>query len=435
MRRLTRTLGLVVAVASATVACASIVGFPDLPKELDGGGEGGDAVSHDSGKDGRTGDAARPDATSNHDTGTEASMPPLDGGRPDAEAGGFACDAGLTACSGSCVNLATDSANCGACGLSCANCSSGECLVTLASAQLMPTEIAVDSTFVYWVVDIASQPAEARAIYRIPLAGGTPVSLASGTYISALVAREGTLYVGGGILSNSNGLNGYAVAVPNDGGLPVTIDPQGRNKFVAGLAVNAKRVYWVDGYGGRLMSAPLDGGGVDGAAVTTLTTFPDGGAAGGSGQALVLQSSQIYVVLNRLNGSAAVTVPLDGGTPVVVQNIIGPRAIAASDAGICWTNADDGGPMGTVMCAPPSLTPVATCATQQSVPVSPVIDGPNVYWGNQNDGTIVRASRSGGPATTLATGQGAISYLVVGSTSVYWTNGAPDGGVMKLTPK
>src|SRR5512142_1283555 len=41
--------------------------------------------------------------------------------------------AGETVCNGTCVDLQTDNANCGGCGLTCSACNAGECLVTLAT--------------------------------------------------------------------------------------------------------------------------------------------------------------------------------------------------------------------------------------------------------------------------------------------------------------
>jgi hypothetical protein len=55
------------------------------------------------------------------------------------------CEAGLTACGGTCSNLQTDGDNCGGCGLPCpTGCSAGRCVVTLASGP-HASAIAVDA--------------------------------------------------------------------------------------------------------------------------------------------------------------------------------------------------------------------------------------------------------------------------------------------------
>jgi hypothetical protein len=66
------------------------------------------------------------------------------------------------------------------------------------------------------------------------------------------------------------------------------------------------------------------------------------------------------------------------------------------------------------------------------------LDGDTLYWAN-TDGRIMKVSVAGGPPTLLATGQVDPLNVTVDATAVYWTNrggvGAPEGAVLRLTPK
>ena len=66
------------------------------------------------------------------------------------------------------------------------------------------------------------------------------------------------------------------------------------------------------------------------------------------------------------------------------------------------------------------------------------LDGDTLYWAN-TDGRIMKVSVAGGPPTVLADGQIDPLNVTVDATAVYWTNrggvGAPEGAVLRLTPK
>jgi hypothetical protein len=57
---------------------------------------------------------------------------------------------------------------------------------TLASGQMMPLDLAVDATSVYWTDSTGG------TVMKVPLAGGTPTTLASGQSSPDYIAVDGT---------------------------------------------------------------------------------------------------------------------------------------------------------------------------------------------------------------------------------------------------
>ena len=164
-----------------------------------------------------TQDGGPPDGSTKMDSSHDAphDRSPGDGG---SDSGG--CTGGKSSCGGKCVDLQTDNANCGGCGLTCAACAKGECTTTIAMSAESPWGIAVDAKNVYWT----SQG-------QCPSDGGVPT--------------------------------GSVASAPITGGAPVTLaTAQG---FPTAIAVNAKNLYWVNksdcsGNGGAVVRSDLDGG-------------------------------------------------------------------------------------------------------------------------------------------------------------------------------
>ena len=73
-------------------------------------------------------------------------------------------------------------------------------------------------------------------------------------------------------------------------------------------------------------------------------------------------------------------------------------------------------------------------ASGLNFPQEMAIDQSNVYWGNQQAGTLTKVPLAGGATTTLASGIANIEGIAVDSTSVYWAD-ANSGVIVRLTPK
>ena len=88
----------------------------------------GDASTGGQPRDAASGGPAAHDATPDARAVVDAAPPRVDGGVDAAPP--FACDGGLTLCNASCVDLASDDRNCGACGAKCKakeNCVNSAC--------------------------------------------------------------------------------------------------------------------------------------------------------------------------------------------------------------------------------------------------------------------------------------------------------------------
>jgi len=349
------------------------------------------------------------------------------------------CPIGEVLCGQSCVNVQTDSNNCGACTVECdprvRSCQSGACtcldgtsactLTQLAGNLDQPQNIVVDHAYVYF-------PAS-DSVYKVPIDGGTPVVIASGQGTPESVAVDGT-----GVYWVDTGTTGTIMAAPLDGGAPFALASGQSNP--SGTVVTGGNVYWVTESGGTdaIMTVPTAGG--------TPTPFANVQATN-----IAVDANNVYacVVLPQptdgalvMESSQIVRMPLDGGAATVLasQTIASPIAVDAVN--VYWLG---GAPLelGVIAVAIDGGAPVTLAAGIQAHSI--VSDGTNLYYSlfTSTPSDVMRMPVTGGTPVVVAALQNNPASVAVDGTSVYWMNvggamGFADtvlGSIMKVTPK
>jgi hypothetical protein len=324
------------------------------------------------------------------------------------------------------------------------------CLVVLASGRNDLVGFALDGASVFWT----ERSSVGYSVMRAPVRGG-----AARTVVTS--ARRAVALGGGRVFLNSgNGL--VATAVADVSG---TAPFQGFGRNIAAAAANAY-VGTCDGTFGSVLVLPTSG-----AAPTTL-------AAVGCMNDLALEGATLYGasiggVRSGVFVAAGVWAWPAGGAPGVP--LVGGATRGAVDA-----EASDGGADGAADdaadSAPPyaPYAPVGVVADATNVywtehghgiaippdgalmkrplgggapevlvaglhgPGDLALDGDTLYWAN-TDGRIMKVNVAGGAPTVIATGQVDPLNVTLDATAVYWTNrggdGAPEGAVLRLTPK
>ena len=141
--------------------------------------------------------------------------------------------------------------------------------VALASGLDFPGSIAVDATSVYWVNGgTTGKPYGYTTLMKIPIAGGTPTTLASAGLIasgSSIAGDSASVYWTIAVYAASSGTTactvGTVTKVPIAGGTPTTL-AAGQNGPGA-IAVDATAAYWLNqgvSDDGSLVRIPIAGG-------------------------------------------------------------------------------------------------------------------------------------------------------------------------------
>lgn len=277
------------------------------------------------------------------------------------------------------MDTTTDPNHCGACGHTCGggSCEASTCLpVVLASGQLEPTSIAVDSDGVYWT------------------------SWAVGSVTTA----------------------------PKTGGMPLVLATDDAERPAAAIVTDSVNAYWISsaeipdkpdpGHGGKIMVVPKKGG--------TATLLADD--ADGIYGVVALAGDDVYYTHNDYSPSSPKTwvarVPKSGGTPVAIKQQSGSTSALAVDAThvywATWQN-DSGGITGRIHRKPLAGGGIQTLVTSDAQATSLAVDDSNLYW---IDGlsAVMTMPKNGGAPVEISSGK--VARLVIDDTSVYWVDRA-----------
>jgi hypothetical protein len=328
------------------------------------------------------------------------------------------CPASEAFCGATCVDLQTSTNNCGACNNVCTGtCTSGHCLVTLASGQ-GAVAIAVDATSVYW----ANQGPNNNSVMKMGLDGGSPTLLASPTGALWAIAVDATsvYFASGSASSNAVAIMSVPLDGIVDGGSPMTL---ASGQSAQAMTVDANSVYWPNPVSGTVVKDALDGGNP-----TTLASNQ------GAPQDVAVDATSIYWtnVFGSESVMSAPITPVDGGIPLLLASgQSAPHGIAVDSTSAYWTTES-----GNVMKVPLGGGGSGTMlASGQNQPLAVVVDATNVYWVNQGDngsnGSVMKVPVVGGGSTVLFPGGGPLA-IAQDATSIYWVDGAA-GTVMKMS--
>ncbi|MGO9839230.1 MAG: hypothetical protein ACLP1X_34040 [Polyangiaceae bacterium] len=174
---------------------------------------------------------------------------------------------------------------------------------------------------------------------------------------------------------------------------------------------------------GGCPATPCSGACVQGRCLVTL-------AQASSPAALVVDLKSAYFTSCAANGGAALSVPLGGGSPVTLASGPGCAVGLAVDTASLYVAGLDGDSIMKVPVAGGALTSVAP---SPDAPIGVAVDATNVYWTTAG-GSVMKAPIGGGTPMVLASGQKSCTRPVVDSAtaSVYW--GDPDDGTIMRVP-
>jgi predicted small secreted protein len=286
---------------------------------------------------------------------------------PEAEAG--SCPASAAMCATVCVDLQNDPNNCGACGKRCCG---GPCQHGACPSAGQPIVLA----------DMQNRP-------------------------SSVAVDDTNIYWAN---SGTNG-DGAILKMPRTGGAPTPLVTA--QDLPASLTIEGGQIFWINVGGPTIMAVPANGGAAR----------------------VVVAGAQRASRLRSFDGSlyfdgpgTIVTVPEDGGTPVVMGSYPGGTTDLAVDSEYVFV-AEYGTPgMFGTLGSISRLARVGGGGSRLAGAAFPTLiasDSSNVYWvengtTNRDNNYIEQMPRAGGASLTLASGQSSPSALATADGYVYW---------------
>jgi hypothetical protein len=314
-------------------------------------------------------------------------------------------------------------------------------------------DVVVDGSFVYWVNSVTAT--RTWLIQKVPLGGGTPVTLATvNREVAALVADATRLfweeesldpYEAGcncGSSVKSVPKSGGSVTVLVDGSLNGTLPPLPPGHIPAswlatgGLALTATDVLFArTGNEYEIMAIPLAGG-----ALRTLVSVPTPGQLSTSAlRGLAVSGTTVYFIDNLSH--ALNSVPLAGGALTTLATNLGPLSDGNSSvmvladgnaywselgtmSGCCYT-----GGTGAIRRVPLGGGAVATVLGGLDLPGSVSLEGTNLAW--TEAWRVGKAAMTGGGVATIASGIASnLARIAADANSLY----VLDGDYVKKLP-
>lgn len=406
--RLAAGLGAVVA---SSMACTSLLGGFDFDGKGTGGAGGTNPTvssasassSSSSGSSTTTGGSSSMSASSSSTSSSSSAT-------SSSSSSGSPCTGGEVECNGTCVDTQTDDSNCGGCGLTCTNCTAGECIVVLASNVPKATGIVLNGIKAY-----VTSSSQSGAIYSTSLSGGSAsvTNLTQGypqSYPYGVAVDSTYVYW-------TNG-DGSVMRMPLGGAVKPTQVASGQaNPWM--MAIDATNLYWTNnGTPGTVMKMNLSS-----LVVSTLVggLMDPTGIAVDSTYAYVADTGDDYVIKVQLsNGTIASQL-------TNFQN--NPFALAIDSKNVYFTNQANSGDAHQV--AQNASNSAGISLGSSNIPSGIATDGTNVYYAGD---ALYKCPVGVSNGCKVLAMESAVSFVAVDATSVYWTN-ATAGTVKRITPK
>lgn len=266
-----------------------------------------------------------------------------------------------------------------------------------------PYLITADSTHVYWT-DFA-----AGSLHRFPIAGGSVEALTppeAGTEIYGLAVAGDFVYL-------CDSASGELRRVASTGG---SIEVLATSPCFD-IAVDATHLYWSSKEPNEPTIRRL---------ALTSGTLEDIGAPGVSYN-IELAGSTLYWTVYSLGEIHSI--PTIGGTSSRLATVAasGPWGLTADTTSVYWANHQASA--GSIARVPINGGPAEILASDQAGAHQVVVEGQDVYWTSEYDGTIMHQGQGVAPVA-IATGQGEPLGLALTAEALFWTN--ETGNVMRL---
>jgi hypothetical protein len=277
----------------------------------------------------------------------------------------------------------------------------------LASGLDLPSQIALDDDFVYWLNQGASRP---PSVMRVAKAGGEPRPLATEPrFPVSLAVDDHAVYW---TASGSNAGEGAVMRVDKTGGTPVAL-ATGLN-WPGGLAQDGDSLYWRDEFVGVKRVAKQGGPVSMVAAGLTL------------GPAVAVDQDRVYF---QDEAGTLLAVPKTGGAVVVIAAVPRIRILfLVVDRGVAYWHLDGIAPLMQVSTAggtPNVLFPsddelTSFALTDDALYVAQM--GEPLALGPPGPRSIHRVTRDGAGNTQVTPPRAGNWGLAVDARRVYWTN-------------
>lgn len=420
---------LVATSVAAAVGSSCLVDIPSLHSQP---GAASDASTPEAGTDGSTDVAV--EAETSADALPESGVDASETGA-DAEAGldagpdGPECNDGGVACGSDCVDLSSDSKNCGRCDHDCMDgaCSNGMCQpVLLANNILRPFGIVKDEDFVYGTGD-ASSPQSNGQVWKVPVNGcSNPSNCAA--IISASGSKYQDIAIDAEAIYFTDALAGRVGRILKNGSAQCSVAENQTTPH--GIAVFGDDVYWTDMGRDMVLRAPK---------LCQTPVAEEEVFVSGTPTPSILRVDDTGFYWTSDEGQVVSWASLDGSMqePVWADSDAGPFAFgpALDDTWVYWRDGVENsftGPGRTVRARKDRTGVFEVLSDDEPIPRYLAVDDKHVYWVSAD--SLRRVEKDGGTAETLVTspeyhiGHG----IVLDETYVFFCTYAQEGKVYRL---